>query len=166
MKKYVMLFLFSIVAFSLSSCRDSNDPVYVDNDTYPKMLDVTGTLSAGNDYTLSKGITIGSGDVVLVYRNINSNTANSAVWQLIPKTEYLGGTRELDYNFVFNTSTIEVYTEATFPQNTMSTAEANMYLVNQTFRLVLVPASQGRNPDLNYNDYHSVLKYYNIPDRN
>ncbi len=163
MKKYLMLLLFGFLAITLSSCRDDdNNP---DNDTYPKMADVTGTFTAANSYSLTQGITIGSGDVVLVYRNINSNTSQSAVWQLIPKTEYLGSNRTIDYNFLFNTDTIEVYLDPDFDLATVTNTEANTYLINQRFRLVLVPASQGKNAQVDYSDYASVLKYYNITDK-
>ncbi|WP_027376034.1 hypothetical protein [Kaistella palustris] len=166
MKKYFTVMLLAIFGLIAFSCNDRNDDVVVnDQDTYPKMTDVTGTFNSGNGYSITQGITIGSGDVVLVYRNINSNTSASAVWQLLPKTEYLDGGRELDYNFLFDTSTIEVYTEANFDQATMTSAEANKYLNSQRFRLVLVPASQGKNANVNYSDYESVIKYYNLPDR-
>lgn len=165
MKKYFTVLLMMLLAFTVTACRDDNNEV-TDYDTYPKMLDVTGTFNSGNSFSFTQSINIGSGDVVLVYRNINSNTSNSAVWQLLPKTFYLSSDRELDYNFLFDTGTIEVYTEANFDQTTMTTAEANMYLNNQRFRLVLVPASQGKNANVDYSDYYSVLRYYNIPDRN
>ena len=57
-----------------------------DNDTYPVMKDVTGTFSSTNNYALDQAIDIPSSDVVLVYRNINSNSSASAIWQLLPKT--------------------------------------------------------------------------------
>jgi hypothetical protein len=84
---------------------------------------------------------------------------------MIPKTEYLSGGRELDYNFLFDQSNVEIYTEANFDQATFTTAEANSYINNQRFRIVLVPASKGKNANLDYSDYNSVIKFYNIPDR-
>lgn len=166
MKKYFTILLLAIFGFVAVSCDDNrNDNVVGDGDTYPVMKDVTGTLNSGNNYTLSQGINIASSDVVLVYRDINSNTSSSAVWQLLPKTEYLSGGRELDYNFLFDAANVEIYTEANFDQATFTTAEANQYLNNQRFRIVLVPASAGKNTNVNYSDYQSVIKYYNIPDR-
>ena len=66
------------------------------------MKDVTGTFSSTNNYALDQTIDIPSSDVVLVYRNINSNSSASAIWQLLPKT-FLSDNRELDYNFIFDT---------------------------------------------------------------
>ncbi len=77
----------------------------------------------------------------------------------------MSGGRELDYNFLFDAANVEIYTEANFDQATFTTAEANQYLNNQRFRIVLVPASAGKNTNVNYSDYQSVIKYYNIPDR-
>jgi hypothetical protein len=49
----------------------------------------------------------------------------------------------------------------------MTTAEKNTYLNNQTFRIVLVPASRASRtsaaaPKVNYEDYNAVVKYYNL----
>ena len=103
MKNYFTILLLAIFGFLAVSCTDRDD-----NDTYPMMRDITGTFNSGNSYTISQGINIASTDVVLVYRNINSGSSGSAVWQLIPKTEYLTGGRELDYNFLFDTANIEM----------------------------------------------------------
>lgn len=166
MKNYFTILFIAIFGFLAVSCTDRNDEVLVDdNDTYPMMRDITGTFNSGNSYTISQGINIASTDVVLVYRNINSGSSGTAVWQLLPKTEYLSNGRELDYNFLFDTANIEIYTEANFDQATFTAAEATQYLNNQRFRIVLVPASQGKNADVNYSDYNSVIKFYNIPDR-
>ena len=156
----------AIFGLMIFSCTDRNDEPIQDNDTYPMMRDISGSFNAGNEYTISQGINIQTTDVVLVYRNINSGNSNGTVWQLLPKTEYLSDGRELDYNFLFNTTNIEIYTEANFNQATMTPAETTAYLNNQLFRVVLVPASQARNGNLDYNDYNSVIRYYNLDDSN
>ena len=86
------------------------------------MKDVTGTFTSSGNYTLTQSINIANSDVVLVYRNYNSNSSSSAVWQLIPKTYYLSNNGELDYNFMFDSGSVEIYTEANFDQSTMTTA--------------------------------------------
>ncbi len=166
MKKYFLLSALSVFSLgALQSCVDDridDDPYYQDQDTYAVMRDVNGTLSAGNNYTISQNINIPSTDVVLVYRNINSNSTSGIVWQQIPKTEYLAGGRELDYNFLFNTEAVEIYSEANFDQTTMTPAEAGQFLQNQRFRIVLVPASQGKIAGLDYSDYNAVVKHFNL----
>jgi hypothetical protein len=163
MKKYFLLSAIAALTLtSLTSCERTTDVVQQqDKDTYSQMKDVTGTLSASNQYTISQNISILNTDVVLVYRNINSNTSGGKVWQLLPKTSYLTGSRELDYNFLFNTQKVEIFTEANFDQSTMTPSESNTYLNNQTFRIVLVPAS-GKNANIDYNDYNAVVKYFNL----
>ncbi len=168
MKKYFTLMILAVLGgLFVMSCDRTDTVVTEDNDTYPVMKDVTGTFTNGNTYTLSQSLNIANSDVVLVYRNYNSNTSNSAVWQLIPKTYYLNGGNELDYNFLFDASEVKIYTEANFDQTTMTTAEKNTYLNNQTFRIVLVPASRASRtsaaaPKVNYEDYNAVVKYYNL----
>ena len=163
MKKYFLLSAISVMSLAtMVSCERTTDNVQtIDKDTYSQMKDVVGTFNAGNGYSLSQNISILNTDVVLVYRNTNSNTSGGKVWQLLPKTSYLSGSRELDYNFLFNTSMVQVFTEANFNQASMSVAEQNTYLNNQMFRIVLVPAS-GKNANVDYNDYNAVVKYFNL----
>lgn len=165
MKKYFTLMILAVLGgLFMMSCERTDTVLVEDNDTYPVMKDVTGTFTSGNNYTLNQSISIANSDVVLVYRNYNSNSGSSPVWQLVPKTYFLSGGRELDYNFLFDTSRVEIYTEANFDQATMSTDERNAYLNNQTFRIVLVPASRANKTanKVNYEDYNAVVKYYNL----
>lgn len=170
MKKYFTLMVLAIFGgLFMMSCERviDNTVVQQDNDTYPQMKDVTGTFSNTNNYALDQAINIPSSDVVLVYRNVNSNTSSGAVWQLIPKTFFLSNNRELDYNFVFNTQRVQVTTEANFDQATMVPDEKATYLNNQTFRIVLVPASRAARvasgaAKVDYNDYNAVVKYFNL----
>ncbi|WP_143756514.1 hypothetical protein [Chryseobacterium sp. RU37D] len=140
------------------SCDNDNNSNFVDHDTYSHMKDVNGTLNSGNTYSINVPINIESTDVVLVYRR---DVANGNAWQLLPKTYYLTGGRVLDYNALFSSQNVEIYTEANFNQSTMTSSEANTYLNNQTFRVVLVPASSAKT-SVDYNDYHAVVKYYNL----
>ncbi|WP_415325398.1 hypothetical protein [Chryseobacterium sp. MMS23-Vi53] len=140
------------------SCKDDN----TDYDTYSQSKDATGTFTSSDNWTLSMDISIQTTDVVLVYRRVGN------VWESIPKTYYLDNVvapntgRELDYNFDFNTNEVNIRAAGNFNLNSMSSAEANQYLNSQTFRIVLVPASAGKNASVNYEDYNSVIKYYNI----
>lgn len=165
MKKYFSIMFLALLAIFAVSCEDDRNDDFADNDTYPLMRDITGSFNSGNSYTITQGIDISTTDVVLVYRDINSGNSNGSVWQLLPKTEYLTNSRELDYNFLFDSQNIEIYTEANFDQATLLPAESAMYLNNQRFRIVLVPAAQVKNANLNYSDYDSVIKYFNITDR-
>lgn len=170
--------LFPIAALTFSSlfifsCDNGNDEVaVVDNTVYAQVKDVTGTFSSSNGYKLTQGLSISNTTVVLVYRNVGAS--NNPIWQLIPKTFYLDdnlafpANRELDYNFDFTTGDVEIRTEANFDQATqMTNVETSSFLVNQTFRIVLIPGIAGKtsNP-VNHDDYNAVIKYYNINDSN
>lgn len=168
MKKYITLALIAIFTFSMIGCNDRNDDVIVqDNDTYPIMKDVTGSFTNANNFAFTQGINIANTDVVLVYRKL------SDAWQFIPKSVYLPNVtgyptgRTFDYNFVFDSQNVQIRVDdPTFNLTTeLSTAEVSQYLTNQTFRIVLIPASQGKNSTVDYSDYESVIKFYNIPDR-
>lgn len=160
MKKFFPLLLIAFVSLFIFSC-DDNDNGFVDNDTYSQMRDVTGSFTSSNGYSFTVPISIESTDVVLVYRR---DPAASNAWQLIPKTYYLSGGRELDYNTLFDSKNVEIYTEANFDQATMTSSEISQYLNTQTFRIVLVPASpaKGSAATVNYSDYNAVVNYYNL----
>jgi len=163
--------MLAFVSLFIYSCDDNDDVVQVeDQDTIAQIRDVTGTFNASNSFTITQGIDIFNTDVVLVYRNVGGS---SAVWQLIPKTYYLDdnvnfpANRELDYNFDFTTQDVEIRTEANFNQATQMTAsETSQFLVNQTFRIVLIPANASKNANasqpVNFEDYNAVIKYYNL----
>lgn len=160
----MLLAIFGLVAIS---CNDREEDVIVQENVIPNvMLDVTGSFNAGNNYLLSKGITLNNTDIVLVYRNTDVNNSSNPYWQLLPKTEYLKtgndfDGRELDYNFNFDRETVDITTLPNFPYSGFSTSEQNLYLNNQKFRIVLIPAQQGRL-NIDYADYESVVKYFNL----
>lgn len=160
MKKFLPILLLAFVGLFIFSCKDDD----TDYDTYSQARDATGTFTSADNFTLSMDINIQSTDVVLVYRRSGN------MWVSIPKTYYLNNVsgyptgRELDYNFDFNTQEVNIRTAANFNQVTeMSPSEATQYLSNQTFRIVLVPASAGKNVNtVDKTDYNAVIKYYNI----
>lgn len=162
MKKFLLVPAFAVAVLGAAvSCDNNDDDQVVTTDTYPQMRDIRANLASPNFSTV-QNLDIPTTDVVLVYRNVNSNISGGAVWQLLPKTFYLGNGRELDYNFLFNSQQVEIYSEANFDQTTMSAAESAKYLNNQQFRIVLVPASASKNASVNYEDYDSVVRYFNL----
>jgi len=156
MKKFFPILLLAFVSLFIFSCQDDDE----DFDTYSQSRDVVGSFNSSNNFGFTVPIGIQSTDVALVYRkDINNGNA----WQLLPKTYFLSGNRQLDYNFLFSTQTVEIYTEANFDQSSLSVGEANQYLNNQTFRVVLVPASAAKGTaSVDTSNYNAVIKYYNI----
>ncbi|GEN73484.1 MULTISPECIES: hypothetical protein [Chryseobacterium] len=174
--KKILLFLFlGAVGFTAYSCDNDDDVVQaVDYDTISQMKDITGSFSSSGNYTISQGLNIPSTDVVLVYRLVSGN-----VWQQIPKSVYIPDVagkptnRVFDYNFVFNAQNVEIrIDDENFNLPTdLTSGEIATYLNNQTFRIVLVPASatgvggaKNKQAAVDYSDYNAVVKYYNLDD--
>ena len=158
--------LMAIFSFAAGSCDTRNDDVIVqDNDTYPVVLDlnnVSFSNDAENGYNINRSFTkpLISTDVVLIYRKAGSASDGSPVWQSLPRTLYLNDGNELDYDFDFSRNDIMIYANGNYDISTTM-----QYLNNQTFRVVLVPASAGgKNANVDYNDYESVIKYFKIDD--
>ena len=163
MKNYFTILLLAIFTSVAVSCDDRNDDPVTDYDTYPVMTDITGNFNVGNDYSISQGITIAATDVVLVYRQSGVDGGNP-VWQQIPRTLFLPE-GELDYDFDFTKNDVLIKAGGNITFATQTPAFFNSYLNNQRFRIVLVPASQGKVANLDYSDYNAVIKYYKIADR-
>jgi hypothetical protein len=166
MKKYITLMLLAIFSLAIVSCDTRNDDVNTqDNDTYPVVLDINNTnfsFDAQDGYFIERSFTkpLVSTDVVLIYRKAGTASDGSAVWQSIPRTLYLDNGDELDYDFDFTRNDIMIYANGNYDIST--TPE---FINNQTFRVVLVPASaSSRNANVDYSNYESVIKYFNIDD--
>ena len=165
MKKYFTLVLMAIFSFAAVSCDTRTEEVIVqDNDTYSVVLDINNvnfSYNAQDGYHISRSFTtpLYNTDVVLIYRKTGSTSDGSPVWQAIPRTLYLAGGNELDYDFDFSKNDIMIYANGNYDISTTPT-----YLNNQTFRVVLVPASAGKNANVDYTDYNSVIRYFNIDD--
>lgn len=161
MKKILSLLLIAILGFTFISCEDTN-PVD-DNDTYSYVFDVNASFTnSTSGYVISRtwNNPLYDTDMILVYRKSGTTSNGAAIWQQIPRTLFLGNSRELDYDFDFSRYDVQIYAGGNYDVTT--TPE---YLNNQTFRVVVVPASKGgKNANVNYDDYDSVIKYFNIND--
>lgn len=169
MRKYFLLSAMAVASLgALVSC-ERNDVIQqeVIQTEEVRVRDATGTFGASNNYALDMDIEVPNSYIVLVYRNTQSNTSESAIWQLLPKTYYLNGNnRELEYNFIFNRNRIQITTEVNFDPNTLTTEEINQYIRNQTFRMVIIPASVAKGTQIDYSDYNKVIKHYRLNDSN
>ncbi len=161
--------ILGLLAMFVVSCDDDDNRT--DNDTYPVVLDIrenfvnsTNPNNVDYVYGIYKEFTspLYNSDVVLIYRQDSSS--GTAVWKLLPKTYYFGSTGTMDYHFDFTVNDVQIYADADFNLTAQDSAFKNQYLNNQTFRVVLIPASFGKNSSVNYEDYNSVIKYYNIND--
>lgn len=165
MKRIIPLFLVAVFSVASFSCK-SDDDVYVDYDTFPVVYDLKNVNFEQIDgvYTISRTLNtpMYDTDMMLIYMQ-NGNTNNGApIWQPLPINFYLPDGHEVDYNYDFSRYDFQIYAGATFPLG------GTTYISNKTFRIVFVPASWGKNADnqVNYNDYESVIRYFNIDDTN
>jgi len=168
--KKILLFLFlGAVGFTAYSCDNDDDVVTqnpVDYDTYSTAYDISPSFTKVNDnlYRFSDDFNspLVESDVVLIYMQ-NGTDGGAPVWKLLPYTYYVGNLANdaVDYLFDFSKFGITININST----TAFSLTANpSYYQNKNFRVVVVPAKTGKSAKaaVNYEDYNSVIKYYNI----
>ncbi|KFF08448.1 hypothetical protein [Chryseobacterium luteum] len=172
--KKILLFLFlGTVGFTAYSCDNDDDtPVQaVDYDTISQAFDVVPNFTRVNDnlYRFSDDFqqALVQSDMVLIYMQIGTD-GDAPIWKLLPYTYYVGNANNdaVDYLYEFSKygATININSTSTFSL----TANASYYQ-NKKFRVVIIPANttgtggaKTAKNAVDYNDYNSVIKYYNI----
>lgn len=164
MKKLIPFLLIAFLSIFIVSCN-SDDNNYIDNDTIAEVYEIKNeNFTHENDYyySLSKSFNrpLYSGDMVLIFKQDGILNGNP-IWVPLPKSYYLSE-GYLEYTYDFTINDIKIYADADF--NLVNTS----YISGQTFRVLVVPAIQGRttNTTVDLKDYNSVIKYYNINDKN
>ncbi len=159
---FVLLALVGI--FSLESCTINEVDSTVDNDTVSQVFEIKNVnfnynIDDGfyiyNTFQRELGGDLYNDETVLIYRlsdNINSTTP---VWQLIPRTIYLNGGREIDYDFDFSKKDYTIYARGNYDLELTP-----QFLDNQTFRFVIIPAELLYAVDVN--NYSDVMKSLNL----
>lgn len=170
MKRIIPLFLLAAFAVTSFSCKSDDDYVQpidnVDYDTYPVVYDLKNVNFdlVNNVFTISRTLNspMLETDVMLIYMQNGTTDNGSPIWQQIPINFYLSDGNEVDYNFDFSRYDFYIYASGTFNLGGTS------YVNNKTFRIVFVPASYGKGNDnqVDYSDYESVIKNFNIDDAN
>lgn len=145
MKKIITL-LAVVGMFSLQGCTIEENSV--DNDTIAEVFEIKNinfVLDPVDGYIIYQKFTptIFASDVVLIYRLSGTINSTTPIWQLIPRTLFVTQ-GELDYDFDFSQEDFTIYAGGTY--NLASTPQ---YLNNQTFRIVIVPASFSTSIDKN-----------------
>ncbi len=164
MKKLLTFVMMAAFGLWMISCDTRDDRDYVDHDTYSIVYDLANvdlTYSPADGlYSISRTMNIYNSDVLLMYRRTGTTTTGQPVWQQIPRTIYFNSGDELDYDFDFSSQDFVIYASGTYDLST--TPE---YINDQTFRVVIVPASFGaQKSQVDYSDYDSVIQHYNIDD--
>ncbi|OIQ22098.1 MAG: hypothetical protein BM557_01595 [Flavobacterium sp. MedPE-SWcel] len=155
--KKIFLLLSVIGTLTFTSCNNDDD-VYVDTDTIGETIQLNNTnltfdVNTGRYqllYPLNPNIF--DSDAVLVYRFTNDD--GFTVKQLIPRTLYLGGGDEVDYDFNYTSTDVLIYADATFDLST-----APEFINNQTFQIVILPSNF--SSDIDVNDYDAVMSALN-----
>lgn len=99
-------------------------------------------------------------DMVLVYRLSDASTNGTDVWELIPRTVYLDGGDELDYDYNFTRQDIVLYMDANFDLDA-----APAFTQNQVFRVMIIPGWDNTNR-MDFSDYNNVVERFNIDQSN
>ena len=164
MKKFFLIVATALMGFSMQSCISSDDDViYTDHDTYSavyQLNNVNFELTAnGWRYYRTFSPALYQYDMVMVYIQNGTNSNGNPIWQQIPITYFLDGGHEVDYNFDFSVNDIMLYTGGTFDLSGTS------YVSGRNFRILVVPADPpGKNANVDFSNYQSVVDYYKIDD--
>ena len=168
--KRIFLLLAVIGLTSLSSCDGDTGPQGPvgpagpgDGDTISEVFELQNVnfqLNQNNEYTIYEELNpvIFDSDNILIYRLSGTIDPQTPIWQLIPRTLYLDE-GELDYDFDFSAVDFTIYAGGTY-----NLATTPQFINNQTFRIVIIPGYFSKMPDLDFNDYDSVIKAFNIDD--
>lgn len=156
---FLMIGIFSVASLS---CKSDDDINYIDYDTFSVVYDIKNQdfalVNGGFQIAKTFNTPLYDSDVLLVYKQIGTTNNNSPIWQQIPITLYLTDGNELDYNFDFSRYDFVIYAGGTFDLTNSS------YIKNQTFRVVVVPASFGKSANVDFSNYQSVIAYFKIDD--
>lgn len=172
--KKILLFLFlGTVGFTAYSCDNSDDVVQgTDYDTINQSFDISPSFTRVDDnlyrWTDDFNSPLVQSDMVLIYMQIGTD-GGSPTWKLLPYTRYVGNANNdaVDYIFEFSkfAATININSTAAF-----SLTANPSYYQNKNFRVLILPANgtgtggakAAKGNVVDYNDYKSVIKYYNI----
>ncbi|AZB30921.1 hypothetical protein [Chryseobacterium balustinum] len=165
MKKIIPFLMLAFVSIFTVSCDNDDDivEVPVDYDTYSTAYDIAPNFTRVNsslyEYVDEFTKPLVESDVVLVYMQTDTTNNGSPIWKLLPYTFFTNNANndEVDYGFDFSKFDFSITVNSTLNLDTNSS-----YYTNKKFRVVTVPAKSGKNGGVDYNDYNSVIKFYNI----
>ena len=141
---------------ALQGCTVEENNGY-DNDTYSKVFEVTRSFSFSNLVTFNPPIF--ASDVVLVYVLWDVQNDGTPVWRLMPQTVQLFE-GDLQYNYDFTRFDVNLFLSSLdFPLTILGPE----WTQNQTFRIVLVPASFGGKMD--YSNYDNVIQKLKLTEK-
>jgi hypothetical protein len=161
MKKILFLFA-TISTVFLSSCEGPEGPEgppgYTAESEVFELLNVDFAFSGG-EYQIYRTLNpnILDSDNILIYRLSGIIDPQTPIWQLIPRTLYLGQ-GELDYDYDFSREDFTIYAGGTY-----NLAETPEFITGQTFRIVIIPGYFSRTTQpVDLNNYDAVIEAYGL----
>lgn len=158
MKKIVFI-LSVFTAVVLQSCTGPEGPRGPQGVPGPasEVFEITSSFTSTDNYTINVPLTpaIYSSDVVLVYELAGIYNGND-IWSSLPVQYYLDG-GDLRYFFDFTRNDIQIYLDT----NLNPASLPDMYRINKTFRIVIVPGYFPLN-GINTSDINAVMGVLNL----
>lgn len=166
--------LFAVVGLvAFSSCEGDQGPEGPQGPAGPvaEVFEVQMDFNSANNFgkTFPLSPKIYSGDNLLVYELVNTNSGIDT-WALLPQLYYFeNGTAQYNYEFSFDQFSILI--DASFPLTQLPSS----FTTAKIFRVVIVPGDDGVNAGgpnsksvnkADYSDYDAVIAKYNIDDSN
>lgn len=162
--KNLVFFLSFVGILTFESCTFNEVDQSVDNDTVSQAFEIKNInfnynsndgFYIYNTFQRSFGSNLFDDETILIYRLTDLINSNTPVWQIIPRTIYLSGGREIDYDFDFSKQDFTILASGNFDLEL--TPE---FLDNQTFRIVIVPSNLIFSVDVT--NYSEVMKSLNL----
>ena len=154
MKKIILLFTAVIGLASLQSCEVNdireNQIFEAEVFEFPASLD--------NDFSKTGYFSrdILTSDHILIYR-LYGQDGGTDVWRLLPQTVFLNNVDRFNYNYDFTKRDFRIFIEGeTFNLNQLTNQERNEYVLNQIFRIVVVPGRLQYKMD--FSDYDATIR--------
>lgn len=171
-----LLYLFTILSFSLVSCSGDEGPVGPPGpqgppgadgligtvfDLPPIDFNETDNYSAVFDYADFTDVEVFESDVVLVYLRVGTDGEAGGepvyLWRLLPQTYYVdGGTMQYNYDYSF--FDVNIFLDGDVALSSLGSA----FLDDQVFRVAIVPADFAQNTGVNVEDYNAVMSAMNV----
>jgi hypothetical protein len=127
---------------------------------YASAIELIGDFTPTNDFQIVEpfGFDVFPADVALVYIKWDQLDDGTELWRQLPQSAYLKQ-GILAYNFDFTTADFSLFLDGTVPD---FAALDPIYLNNQVFRIVVVPAEFLETGRLGAKTYENVTKAFGI----
>lgn len=177
--KKLKLLLAPIIAIALFACEGPAGPPGFDGldgldgldgqdgvNILGQVVEIEGTFSNDNDYSLffefPQDIEVFESDLVLVYilfDQVDDPDGGDPidVWRLLPQTRILDQGL-LQYNYDHTFLDVSIFLEADFDLTTLMPGDTD----NQVFRIAVVPAEFGEDPNIDISNIGSLMSNINI----